>query len=329
MTRVYVLHESPSWYAPLDAALAQRGVPHDEIFLDRDVVDLSDTPPPGVYFNRLSGTAHTRGHELAVEHCRVLLRWLEAHGRRIVNGREALELAMSKSALLVALDAFGIRIPETVTAIGQDRLVEAASRFRRPFLVKPNRGGKGLGIVRFESRDELSRRIESHGLVDSVDGVYVVQELVKSPDPFITRAEFIGGEFLYALRSETGRGFNLCPADTECASQAGRPGFQIPADFDHPILDAYRRFLKHHDVEIGAIEFIVDDAGNAYTYDLNINTNYNAEAEAAAGCSGMDAIAKFLGRELALFSESGSGRTTVRRREQAMGARAIPKSVAV
>jgi hypothetical protein len=42
----------------------------------------------------------------------------------------------------------------------------------------------------------------------------------------------------------------------------------------------------------------VDRAGNAYTYDLNINTNYNADAEDAAGRSGMDAIAAFLGREL-------------------------------
>jgi hypothetical protein len=313
MTRVYVLHESPGWYAALDTALERRGVPHDEIFLDQDVIDLSETPPPGVYFNRLSGTAHTRGHPLAVEHCRVLLRWLQGDARRIVNGREALELAMSKTALLVALDAFGIRIPETVTAIGPDRIIEAAGRFRRPFLVKPNRGGKGLGIVRFEDADELARCIQSDDLKDSADGLYILQEFVESPDPFITRAEFVGGEFLYALQSQTGRGFNLCPADAECAapthSPAGRPRFQIRTDFGHPILDAYRRFLKHHDVEIAAVEFIVDEAGNTYTYDLNINTNYNAEAEAAAGRSGMDAIAAFLDRELEHLSEPQLART--------------------
>jgi hypothetical protein len=307
MTRVYVLHESPGWYAPLDAALDRRGVPHDEIFLDRDVIDLSETPPPGVYFNRLSGTAHTRGHSLAVEHCRVLLRWLEGDGRRIVNGREALELAMSKSALLVALDAFGIRIPESVTAIGLDRVIEAAGRFRGPFLVKPNRGGKGLGIVRFENADQLARCIQSGNLDHSADGLYIVQEFVESPDPFITRAEFVGGDFLYALLSETGRGFNLCPADAECAVAthvpAGRPRFHIRTDFDHPILATYRRFLKHRDIEIAAIEFIVDEEGKTYTYDLNINTNYNAEAEAAAGRSGMNTIAAFLGRELERLSE--------------------------
>lgn len=327
MARVYVLHENPGWYGPLDAALTRRGVPHDQIFLDRDIVDLADAPSPGIYFNRLSGTAHTRGHQLAVEHCRVLLRWLEARGRRIVNGREALELAMSKAALLVALDAFGIPIPTTVTAIGKDRLVQAACRFRTPFLVKPNRGGKGLGIIRFENVDELLRCLQGGGLADSVDGVYVIQEFVTSPDPFITRAEFVGGEFLYALRSETGRGFNLCPADVDCVMPspvpAGRPGFEIQADFAHPILDTYRRFLQHHHVEIAAIEFIVDQAGTAYTYDLNINTNFNAEAEAAAGRSGMNAIADFLGRELDRLARASS------RAEPAVGVGEIPNAVAV
>jgi hypothetical protein len=307
MARVYVLHESPDWYAPLAAALDRYGIVHDEIILDRDVVDLAGAPPAGVYFNRLSGTAHTRGHALAVEHCRALLRWLERGGRRVVNGQESLELAMSKTALLVALDASGIRIPKTVTAVGPDRIVEAAGRFRTPFLVKPNRGGKGVGIVRFEDAREAAVCIQREALEASPDGVYIVQELIESPDPFITRAEFVGGQFLYALRSETGRGFNLCPADTACADStrvaAGRPRFEIRPDFEHPILDEYRRFMKRHDVEIAAIEFIVDRTGRTYTYDLNINTNYNVEAEAAAGRSGMDAIAAFLGRELEHLAE--------------------------
>ena len=35
------------------------------------------------------------------------------------------------------------------------------------------------------------------------------------------------------------------------------------------------------------------------TYDVNTNTNYNPAAEAKAGVSGMQAIARFLGRQLA------------------------------
>ncbi|MEM6544951.1 MAG: alpha-L-glutamate ligase, partial [Pseudomonadota bacterium] len=46
-------------------------------------------------------------------------------------------------------------------------------------------------------------------------------------------------------------------------------------------------------------EFIVDSAGQAFTYDINTNTNYNPRAETKAGRSGMGAIAALLQKELA------------------------------
>lgn len=301
--KVYVLHESPDWYRPLDAALEAAGVPHDEIFLDTGAVDVCAAPPHGVFFNRLSGTAHTRGHTLAVEHARAGLRWLEAHGRRVVNGLEALELAMSKAALYAALNAFGIATPRSVAVIGLNRLEAAAAAFPGPFLVKPNRSGKGVGIQKFESRDELVRAVDSGEFSASVDGVFVIQEYIRSPEPFITRCEFVGGELVYALASRPDGGFNLCPTDA-CqipGAAPAAPRFVIREGFAHPIIAAYQRFLRAHRIEVAAVEFITDAQGRPYTYDLNINTNYNEAAERAAGKSGMKAIARFLGRELAVL----------------------------
>ncbi len=302
MPRVHILHESPDWYAPLHAALDGIGVPHEEIFLDRGTVDVTAPPPEGVFFNRLSGTAHTRGHVLAVEHARAVLRWLEGHDRRVVNSLGALEIAMSKTALCAALSAFGIAVPRTVAAVGLDRVVEAARSFPGPFLVKPNRSGKGIGIQAFDGVDELDRAVGAGEFGGSVDGVYVVQERILSPDPFITRCEFVGGQLVYALASHTGGGFNLCPTDTLCEvpliTNYDGPRFAIRDGFGHPIIEVYRRFMERHGIEVCAIEFIVDHAGNFFTYDLNINTNYNAEAERQAGQSGMQAIARFLAREL-------------------------------
>lgn len=307
MAQVYVLHESPDWYAPLDAALTEAGVPHQELFLDTGVVDVTGEPPNGVFFNRLSGTAHTRNHPLAVEHARAVLRWLEAHGRRVVNGSEALEIAMSKAALTAALATFGIRTPRTVAAVGVNRLEEAAASFEGPFLVKPNRSGKGVGIQKFDTVEELVHAVDSGEFGGgSIDGVYVVQEYIRSPEPFITRCEFIGGEFTYALASRPSGGFNLCPTDV-CqvpgAVADDEPRFRIREGFSHPILDTYRRFLRHHRIEVAAIEFITDEQGRPYTYDLNINTNYNSEAEQIAGKSNMRVMAHFLGRELAALQQ--------------------------
>src|SRR5690606_37795666 len=100
-------------------------------------------------------------------------------------------------------------------------------------------------------------------------------------------------------------GFNLCPTDV-CAIPGvaidDEPRFRIREGFTHPIIDSYRRFLRYHRIEVAAVEFITDAAGEPYTYDLNINTNYNSEAERIAGKSGMAAIARFLGRELAALA---------------------------
>jgi hypothetical protein len=306
MSQVYILHESPEWYGPLDKALEEAGVPHGELFLDTGVVDVTGAPPEGVFFNRLSGTAHTRNHVLAVEHARAVLRWLEGHGRRVVNGSEALEIAMSKAALTAALTAFGIRTPRTVAAVGLNRLEAAAAGFEGPFLVKPNRSGKGVGIQKFDAVGELVQAVDSGDFGGSIDGVYIVQDYIASPEPFITRCEFIGGEFTYALASRPSGGFNLCPTDV-CQVPGvvadDTPRFRIREGFAHPILDVYKRFLRHHRIEVAAVEFITDGEGRPYTYDLNINTNYNAEAEQIAGKSNMRAMARFLGRELAALAQ--------------------------
>ena len=82
------------------------------------------------------------------------------------------------------------------------------------------------------------------------------------------------------------------------AGGAVRPRFRIVRDFDHPIIERYRRFLDANGIAVAGIEFITDRTGELYTYDVNTNTNYNGAAEAEAGVYGMRAIAAYLGSEL-------------------------------
>ena len=56
--------------------------------------------------------------------------------------------------------------------------------------------------------------------------------------------------------------------------------------------------LANNGINVAGIEFIQDEDGTLYTYDINTNTNYNSDAEAEAGQYGMLELAKFLGREL-------------------------------
>ena len=117
-------------------------------------------------------------------------------------------------------------------------------------------------------------------------------------------------QFLYAVRVDTSDGFLLCPAD-ECQTEdafgppASTSKFHIVKDFDHPILERYRRFLADNETHIAGIEFILDKDGELYTYDINTNTNYNQTAETEAGVSGMRRIAEYLGDQLAEVAVEG------------------------
>jgi len=295
MHDIFVLHENDEWLEPLRTAFAARGLALREWFLDKGLVDLSSAPPEGVFYNRMSASSHTRGHRYAPELTAAVLDWLAAHGRRVVNDGRALRLELSKVAQYRALQAHGVAVPRTVAAAGTEQVVEAARRFDGPFVTKHNRAGKGLGVRLFEDAAGLAAHVRSPAFEQPVDGIVLVQDYIAAPEPFVTRAEFIGGRFLYALRVDTSDGFELCPADMCAAPDAGK--FRILEGYRPPQTDAYEAFLAANGIEVAGIEFIADVDGKAWTYDVNTNTNYNAVAEARAGISAPDALADFLARE--------------------------------
>ena len=306
MPKVHVIHENDVWLAPLRASFARLGEPLEEWFLDRGVLDLTRPPPEGVFYNRMSASSHTRGHHYAPEYAAAVIEWLERHGSSVVNGRRALQLEVSKVAQYEALAAFGIPVPPTLAVVGEEHLRDAAARNRFPVILKHNRAGKGLGVQLVRSAaalDEAVARIAASEdpYATPRDGIWLVQRYVAAPEPFITRAEFVGGKFLYAVRVDTSEGFELCPADAcevpegaACPAVAPGEKFRIVEGFAHPLIPRMEAFLTANGIGVGAIEFITDGAGNTFAYDVNTNTNYNPEAERRAGVSATDAVARHL-----------------------------------
>jgi hypothetical protein len=91
-------------------------------------------------------------------------------------------------------------------------------------ILKHNRGGKGLGVRLFLTPPALAEHLNGGDFIESVDGITLVQRYVKAPAPFITRVEFVGGQFLYTVQADTSQGFELCPADacqTDLAASMG------------------------------------------------------------------------------------------------------------
>jgi hypothetical protein len=285
---------------PVAAALDAAGVPHEQWLLGEAVLDLDDEPPRGVYWSRMSASSHTRGHPHAKDQTRGVLSWLEAHGRRVVNGRRVLELEMSKVEQLVALRAAGFDVPRTVAVAGRSELAAAARKLAAPFIGKHNQGGKGLSVRLFGSHDEFDAYLASAGYEPPVDGITLLQEYLHAAEPRITRAEIVGGEFIYAITADTALGgFQLCPADACGVLDAPAANlFALRENFDHPIIGRYVDFARRNGIEIAGFEFIETADGRLATYDINTTTNYNAGIEAVAPRSAQRAVAAYLGRLL-------------------------------
>lgn len=314
MKPIFILHENEEWLVPLRAELALRGVEANEWFLHEDYVSFDKIPRSGVYYNRMSASSHTRGHRFAPELTRMALTWLEHAGDHdviVVNGTDALYLETCKLSQYAALQNAGIRTPKTRAVVGRGVLTDAAEDFAQwPLILKPNRGGKGLGVVKFDTIEALRDYVNGAGYEEPLDGIWLLQQYIQPQAPFITRCEFIGQRFLYAVQVDTSAGFELCPADvcavgdTVCPAGSNIPDAMTPpAKFTlseryhgHKIIGQLETFLRQANVDVAGIELIEDKYGDIYAYDVNTNTNYNQAAEQAAGgkVTGMGALADYL-----------------------------------
>ncbi len=60
--------------------------------------------------------------------------------------------------------------------------------------------------------------MDSPAFEEPIDGITLIQQYIEAPEPYITRCEFVGGQFVYAVKVDTSEGFELCPADA-CSIQ--------------------------------------------------------------------------------------------------------------
>lgn len=313
---VHIIHDNPEWIAPFKEALDRLGVAHVEWLLPETTIDLAAEPPAGLFWSRLSASAHTRTDPHVKEYGRAVLDWLAAADRRVINGRDVYELEVSKVRQHRELAGRGFDVPRTAAAFGPRALVDAAGGFTPPFITKHNQGGKGLGVRRFDSHAELEAVADEFapgGANAPIDGITLVQEYVQPAQPFITRAEFIGGRFHYAVRVDvSGGSFELCPADACTIPGAGAdPDVEAVPQFDRreeitagtPLISRLETLLADLGIEIAGVEFIETADGRQVVYDINTNTNYNPSVESAEQTSGRqsaaDRIAEYVADTLA------------------------------
>ena len=187
-------------------------------------------------------------------------------------------------------------MPRTLVGLGFPSITRLLDRFGDgPVILKPNRGGKGSGVVGFETATAAAAAIKAGGIEPSIDGVTLVQSYIQSPRGIVTRAEFIGGKFHYAVEIDSTKGFELCPSEVcQMPGKEAPPQFTIIDSIDPELQRGFETFLEANDIDIAGIEFVTDVNGNSYTYDVNTNTNYNPGAEKIAARNAPAAVAQFL-----------------------------------
>jgi len=303
---IHIIHENQEWTEPLFQKLRDLDLPYEDWDMSHSIIDISAEPPKGVFYNRMSASSHTRGNRFAPETTVGLLAWLDSYNRHIINGRSALNLEISKLVQYASLKIVGLEVPSTVAVSQKEDIINGYNIISGHHIItKHNRAGKGLGVQLLKSKEAVIEYVNGDEYSESIDGITLVQKYIKPLDNTITRVEFIGGEFIYAVKVDTSDGFELCPADAceigedFCPIDTNRNTFEIDLDFEKTDIGKHtipkmKQLMKNEGIEVAAFEFVCDEDLKPYFYDINTNTNYNRDAEKRANVSAMDTLARYL-----------------------------------
>ncbi len=220
---IAIYYEHPDWFRPLFAELDRRGTPYIRLDARHHRYDIASKDGDfALLFNRMSPSAYTRGNANGIFYTLSYLAHLEEIGARVVNGYHAFTVETSKAIQLSLLEGLGLPYPAARVINHASEAPAAAEGLRFPVVVKPNIGGSGAGITRFDSQEELKRAAEAGTIKLGLDNTALVQEYIPAEGGFITRVEVVGGDYLYAIRVYlSGDGYNLCPADI-CQTTDGK-----------------------------------------------------------------------------------------------------------
>ncbi|HXW66881.1 MAG TPA: hypothetical protein VEL82_03245, partial [Thermoplasmata archaeon] len=272
-----------------------------------------DRPYP-VLFNRMSPSAWRREHGSGLFYTLSYLSHLESLGTRVINGSRAFRHELSKALQLSLLQSLGLPFPRARVIHDPLQAPDAARSLRFPVVIKPNIGGSGAGIVRFDSPEELSAAVAAGQVQLGFDHVGLVQEFVPARGGFITRIETLRGRFLYGIRVHlSGETFDLCPADIcqtttgedllapGCVVEAAKSGLKVER-YDPPagVVRAVESIAQGAGIDVGGIEYIIDDRdGGIYYYDVNALSNFVADAPRVVGFDPFARLVDFIEEVLA------------------------------
>ena len=306
---IAIYHEHQEWFRPLFAALDARQIRYVRIDARNHQYDPGKAQQDyALVFNRMSPSAYRRGNH-GIFYTLGYLAHLERNGTRVVNGSRAFGFETSKAAQLSVFTKLGIECPRTRIINHPAEAPSAAAIIGYPLVVKPNIGGSGAGIARYDRAEDLEKAAAEGHLDLGLDQTALVQEFIPARNSSIVRVEVLGGKFLYAIQIfSTGETFNLCPGHI-CQTADGAPLSRSICPADAPktgltvkgvtppaeAIATVERIMAAGGIEIGGVEYMVDDRnGGRVFYDVNALSNYVADAPRVVGFDPYARLADYL-----------------------------------
>lgn len=297
---IEILFEHPHWFAPLFAELARRDIPHRAVHVDEHRYRTDAPAADGtLVFNRVSPSAWKRGRAAAIHYTAGYVAHLERAGVPVVNGARTFAYEISKAAQLSLTSLMGLPAPRSVVVHRPELLAAAAAELAFPLLVKPNVGGSGAGIARFDDAAGLAAAVEGGAIAGGLDGTWLLQEYHPPRGGSIVRVETLAGRYLYGIRVhlEDHAGFDLCPADIcrstggeelatpACPVESQKRGLTVEAYAPPPdVIAAVERLAQAAALDVGGIEYLHSERDGAlYFYDVNALSNFVADAPRLVG----------------------------------------------
>jgi glutathione synthase/RimK-type ligase-like ATP-grasp enzyme len=269
---ILILTDSPEWIRPLVDLLELRGI-KVQVADDPDEIEAN-----GLIVNRVSSLLAERDKARADRLTHSLRTW-EGEGRLVINGSLCFQTGCSKLAQAKLFTECGVLTPLTFPAIPGGRAIDGQA-----VLLKPPAGGFGRGIQMLEDGKSAP-----DGLFSPEQG-WIEQEMLIAADGCVHRIEVLGSDILYEARVHLqANEFNYCLAHPESDVTLWSPREIAPK-----VTESVKKILRAAKMELGAVEYLLDEKNNPVFIDLNPVSSFHPGATAVLGRDPLDTTASYL-----------------------------------
>lgn len=304
-----VLDEHPNWLQPLYQTFRERGIAFQKIDISSAAYNPENTHILPFYINRLSPSAAKRGHFSAFTYALNYIQYLEGLGARVVNGSHTVLLETSKAQQIALLKRLHIPYPKSLILNDFYQLERYFDELTFPLIVKPNCGGSGAGIQKFRTLADLRDALTKKTLQMPPEHLVLLQQFIQPKDGYIVRVETINGKVIYAMKVFTKDTFNLCPSDScdlqrDPAASVDELGycvatptadvrFELYKNLPKDVVAAVEKIVQEAGIECGGVEYVVDEKGKWYVYDINPLSILRSSFKKEYGIDGWSMLADY------------------------------------